>query len=353
MYCPHPPRLCTPAEELNTLRWAGGLALGWVYNMNAASLFPVIGLASSGLGAGLGLIRCGGCCICECGCDAFLGLWLCWVCLKMPQNILELFVASECDCLSHGLRVDHLTHSQISRFPSRPLTTPVKDMQICCVLCSFMNHCCSFWGLVCTTTAFCVVGCICLHVLCNFCYFATVMSWYLAFQALLSPHLGVGNCESFLKVVIISWCCHTSPVFIGPPGLRTCTCSVTDVMKWIYVVMFVLWRCRVSIQRPTVGPDVVLKPVVYKGGPAASRGGWRVRSTWGQRVTAALSASAPFKLPSLNGSSKSRFGLKSWNRSRFKVTRQVLLKLRFAWKLASSAQGICDLCSCIVVQRCQ
>lgn len=119
-------------------------------------------------------------------------------------------------------------------------------------------------------------------------------------------------------------------MFIGPPGLRTYTCcSVTDVRKWIHVVMFALWRCRVSSQRPTVLPDVVMKPGVYKGGPVVSRGAWRVRCTWGQRVAATG--------PDLG-------------------SRQVFLKLHFAWKLAklaSSARSICDPCSWIIVQRCQ
>lgn len=42
--------------------------------------------------------------------------------------------------------------------------------------------------------------------------------------------------------------------------------------------------------------------------------------------------------------------------ARFRVTRQVFLKLHFAWKLAklaSSAQSICDLCSWIILQHCQ
>lgn len=281
-----------------------------------------------------------------------LWVWV-WRCvyLKMPQNIQKLFVES-------GLRVDHLTRSQISTFLPRPMTTPVKNVQICRVLCSFVNLCCSFWGLVCTTIAFCVVGCMCLHVLCNFCYFATVMSWDLAFPGpavstfrswklwvffkscnnkLMLSHFPcvywtTGASHSYLllgnRCEEVNLCCHVCAVALQ--GLNSTTNRSTRRCWSLLFTKGALW-CHVG------------------GGGFAAR---EVRG-WRRHFLSQLHSGLDL-LPSQ--SSKSRFGLKSWNRTRFRVTRQVFLKLHFAWKLAklaSSAQSICDLCSWIIVQHCQ
>lgn len=201
----------------------------------------------------------------------FPGLLVCCVCL----NIQELFVESECDW---GRPPEPLINLNV---------TPVKKVPICRVLCSFMNLCCSFWGLVCTTIAFCVVGCICLHVLCNLCSFAAVMSWYLAF-----PGPAVSTFRSW-KLWVFFKSCNNKLMLSHFP----CVYWTTGASH-IYLLLgnrcgevnLCCHVCAVALQ------GLNSTACCLQRGPVVSRGGWRVRSTWGQRVTATLSGSAPFRL---------------------------------------------------------